>query len=487
MIKSLTLIRNYIINYIKNLESKIISEITPTIVDPLIYTEWNTSLNNIHPLFLEIFNRIDDDLDYFNLLDDIYNQYFKSRITLLNKYIIKPFDLSLSLIDFANVNLNLYLKLINKEYNIFMQFTTPSQLNNDILNNFFQNDLLDSLYYSIRNKILSESNINLLCDLINLINSFENPLFDQILHDVQTRLIFKINKFIELNIKNYKSTLTPSDIYPPILKSIQLINKIHSLLNQSIFDDLISIIVHHILVSLNKLNDDAIDKILYKLKSLLKFQNFLNNYDIKYSRKHTVINIKNYFPHIENNFINYKVELQDNIDLQSKKFINNGTRMLLIGLANNSLSTSDWNTQLIKNLTEELPRLKLLLNQFLGANEVNNYLIDCLNKEFMEKITVMLRSREPHHDDTDIDDILDVDQINKKWSNVIVDLIKQENEEQQYIEEEKDYLDMLNIQNDGDVKDDEDEEGDGDDDDVVSSVISNLDNGVAESDGTVNN
>lgn len=371
MIRALTLIRNFLINYLKSVESKLITQIdeipkdteiannknkTSVLIDALINKNFVDNLDSFFNLFIEIYKRSYSNDDYFNLLDDIYNQYFKTRGFLVKTYIIHQFtsnvDFNTDLINLANSNLKFFTKLIEKEFEIFKNlfFLPPTEITENTDNSanltaahkFFES-LLDPLYYLLRNKILRETKINSLCELINLIKSYteiENDpigfseildmqqlskidyeeLFQPILEDAQTRLVFRIHKYVETNIVNYKKTgkeliisnkptstvngdnenddlidnnllLNSTLIYPPIIDSIKLLTKIYQLLKQSIFDDITSSVVHLSLLSLenNFNNNSTIDCKLYEIRSLILFKDYINSFEIEHARKETTL------------------------------------------------------------------------------------------------------------------------------------------------------------------------------------------------------
>lgn len=376
MIRALTLIRNYIINYIRSIENKISTQIKPENTQALLYVTFVDNISNVYPLFIELYQRAainnidaDDDSndDYYNLLDDVYNQYTKTRSHMMNQHIVQPFLTSTDftntpLVEFTNTNLNFFTKLIDRETEAFktlfflptplMQSTSDNTANATAVTTYLEH-LLDPIYYILRNKILRESNIDNLCELISLINtystpSFHAPLLRPILHDAQTRLVFRVQKYIDIHITKYKTTgkelvitKTATLIYPPIEHSIDVLNKIYGLLNSAVFDDIASNIVHLCIASLENFTSPHknVEHQLYAIKSLLTLKDTIhNNFEILHFRRETTLDFSGLrtvlsksgtvydklvgsLPTIVNDIVDVHVELQVSIRKAVHEFI----------------------------------------------------------------------------------------------------------------------------------------------------------------------
>lgn len=358
LIRALSMIRNYVIKTIKNIENDTIESIkgldSAVVINSIINNKFSESMTIIYSPFFELYKRsFGDDDDISNLLEDVYNQYQTTRLKLVKSYIIDPY---LKNVDFTDpVNkltqsvLSFYAGLLGKELEIYEKafFLPPTELldglNNDSnmiqMHRFFES-ILESMYYSLRNKIIRENDIDTLCDLINIIQSYfideqagdeENTnnltfypkpnfeiLFKPLLEDVQTRLVFRVQIYLEANIVNYKktgreliienrkekadTTLTDDQIvknlefvesskmvYPPIIKAIKLLTKIYTLVKPQVFDELAGSIVHLCILSLrnNYGQPDSVDlnAKLYQMESLLWFKNNINMFDIEFVQR----------------------------------------------------------------------------------------------------------------------------------------------------------------------------------------------------------
>lgn len=562
MLRALSLIRNYLITYLKNLNSKILENLhsqskptddsdapnTSNVDKSLIYEALINNMfsqdNTIYNLFVEIYIRFNvndestlknsDDInnksistninnknnnndDFFNLLYDIYNQYFKIRENLLNNYIIQPYmnniDFNNKLIDLSNNSINFFIKILNKEFDIFKNlfFLTPNECNSDVdnsanysaLNKFLEN-LLDPLYYLLRNKILRESNINSLCELITLIESFNKDgndgrdenikfffefklnfyeLFQPVLQDAQTRLIFQIQKNVEINIVNYKSTgkellLTNKSsnsnmIYPPILYAIQLLTKIYQLINKSIFDDILNSIIHLCVLSLkeNFKNNYSIDSKLYQIKSLITLKNFLNEFEFDYyltkdtkidfsglsslyskfirsdsnvsnnldkndlklkSNKHDNLfnTILGTIPTVHEDFTDNRIELQIEIRNLVHEFIEiiSKTFTEILNIEDEENITPDKikqiNSKFIETIENRLSGIKLAIESFIKSFKIITFLIDGIQEDINLKYKLFCESINKLEKPELSNSLLKLEDINDIWITKVKEILK---------------------------------------------------------------
>ncbi|GMM28695.1 Golgi transport complex subunit [Martiniozyma asiatica (nom. inval.)] len=375
LIRALSLIRTFLVKSIKNLELDVISSIqlledkqSSVMVHALVNTKFLEGMVNLYPYFMELYQRSNINDESFNLLDDVYNQYFKSRFNIIQTFIINPYilnseNLSDDLLELSQSNLSFFGKTLEKESEIFEKsfFLTPIDIKLEIDNstnltamNEFMEILLDPLYYLLRNRIIRETKINSLCELITILQAYTeseqqqqqheeneeiinnsitgidyNKLYAPIIEDVQTRLVFRVQMYVEKNIVNYKRTgkeliienrkeikskgatkneqegdgyecegkginnsheenfenrkldqeidtneIIFSDslkdeskilVYPPILKSVKLLTKIYTLVKQPVFDDLCASIVHLCILSLQSNFPSSSDSLDSKL------------------------------------------------------------------------------------------------------------------------------------------------------------------------------------------------------------------------------
>lgn len=395
--RAFSLIRNFLIEDLKKLNTRITAkfaaqkESTVISLDLLLYSEFldyagvdekGQPIENQYrfpDLVSEIINRIDNHEEYTGLVNDVLGQYFRTRLVLLNAHIIQPHHEQLQpqpaskdLVQTCQNNISFYKKLIEREFSLFKRFFSYDAMNRleksylkDELYNYFR-QLIDPLYDELRNKVIRETNISSLCHLTNLLQKyyefedFEDggsvvsgpsvlasfsasvdltdninfgELFEPILSDVQARLVFRVQIYIDDKLAKYKprpedlmigsrrrksSTVSNKDnklvakasvdleadfdenlfpdLYLPLGKALTILSNIYELINSVVFDDLAHYIVHsciHILKTnaykLALVHLGKMDAQLYYLKNLIILKNQLNNFDIQFVRTETTL------------------------------------------------------------------------------------------------------------------------------------------------------------------------------------------------------
>ncbi|GMM34080.1 Golgi transport complex subunit [Saccharomycopsis crataegensis] len=200
--------------------------------------------------------------------------------------------------------------------------------------NWVDTVLLEPLHDLLRPRILKENDITVLCQLISLLQKYyenddlEEPEFDDaaqdwrkfqidfarafnpILTDIQARLIFKVQVYIDDNITKYKPRLddfkvppanaasvdeNPLDSaysgwYPTLRTAVQLLSQIHQLVNSAIFDDLAHGAVHLCIASLREAYSFSLkvsgpkDAQLFLMRNLLALKRSVEGFDIAYAK-----------------------------------------------------------------------------------------------------------------------------------------------------------------------------------------------------------
>jgi hypothetical protein len=344
MTRSLTLIKNFMNEELKLLGEKLTKSIKNNEnknIDLLIYNEFNNYLkNNDHfgEWIIELIKRIPNHLEYKGLLSDVMSNYFAVRLQFINLYLstisLNESNENKSPVQVSQDHISFYKRLIEKEMGLFNNFfilnSSVSSIINHELYEFFKR-ILDPLYDSSRHIILKETNITNLCQLsillqkyyefdeeeINIQNEINyGELFQPILDDVQSRLIFRIQIYVDETLMKYKpkaedlkignrkssgvephrnvldidyqANLFP-EVYLPLGKALTLLSEIYELINHIVFDHLAHYIVHSCIellrggfYKLSVTHLGIIDAKLHYLKNLMILKMQLNNYDIKF-------------------------------------------------------------------------------------------------------------------------------------------------------------------------------------------------------------
>ncbi|KAK6455593.1 Sec34-like family-domain-containing protein [Scheffersomyces xylosifermentans] len=376
--RGLTLVKNYEIGELRSISDGLLRKLHDQVsnnkanytIELLLYNEFNNYLkyngNSFNDLINEIIVRVPGHEEYKGLLNDVLNNYFKIRLNFLNMYISHNTTIqklfshnynSTDLVQTSQDQISFFKKTVEREFSLFRNFfiqeghSIPSFMSDEFYN--FLKNILDPLYDSVRQLILREFNINNLCQLTTLLQKyyeFEDDdeelltssikdydrrdsinyeiLFQPILEDVQTRLIFRIQRYVDDTLMKYKpkpedlkignrkkrSTIADKnsttdvveyvhpldvdysdnlfkDVYLPLGKALTLLSNIYELINSVVFDDLAHYIVHSSIsllkgefykLSLTHLG--VIDAKLVYLQNLIILKAQINNFDIQYTR-----------------------------------------------------------------------------------------------------------------------------------------------------------------------------------------------------------
>lgn len=364
MTRGLTLIRNYLIDFLRSIHTSFSEkhkdeDITDLTLDVYMYNDPVNQLEkhdqSIQFLVLlgAIVDRCVSHEQYQGLVSDVLQQYFKFRLQLIKVYIEKQTMLKQdegakapnSTVLFCQKQISLYKKLLEKERTLFIKFCPieqyPSQQHKvlfDELYEFFK-QALEPLYDEVRNRILREQSITELCNLTNLLASYYEyddemtvltstdnwidygQLFEPMMHDSQSRLVFRIQNYIDNKLLKYKpqpedlqlgnrktteetqkrdSNLLEMDenlfptLYVPLGKALTILSNVYELLNSMVFDDIAHHVVHSCIFMLKNgamklavTHLGALDAKLFYLKNLITLKNQLNNFDIQFVRTET--------------------------------------------------------------------------------------------------------------------------------------------------------------------------------------------------------
>ncbi|QPG76008.1 hypothetical protein FOA43_003394 [Brettanomyces nanus] len=386
MVRALTLMRNYIISNLREEEQRAQTKInvqknddnetsSRVLIDATLYSQFAKDLSKTSILFKRLYQRssskLEESEEYFGLLNDCYNQYFKSRGALLHSVIGSTSkddkDAKSSTSQKIQASLSKFSKLLNRESAVFKRiFFIPeseiienrdNEVNIGAMNTFFES-LVDPLYESLRDQIIRETSIDELCETLGIIEGYFDydyedgntasgistldsqtsgmdfikggidyqRLFRPLLEDTESRLVFRVRRYIDTNVLNYQRTgkelsiesrrTRPSDgdtvepdldmtlsntsnvtplsprtsfIYPPVLKTVKLLSRIYQLVGQNIFDDMANSIVHLAITSLKSNFDDdvSLESKLYEIKNLMFLKDYMSSFDVEGSSRET--------------------------------------------------------------------------------------------------------------------------------------------------------------------------------------------------------
>lgn len=375
MTRSLTLIRNYLIEELKsiyvNVTRKLETEITNRATnadlinyDVFIYNTFKSYLDDSEGLLYsqvnlveQITKRIDDHQEYRSLLQDVLKQYFLVRSLLLKKpvsiFLKECGDSGEAVIaQICHHGMSFFRRKLERELELFRDSFGYNSSYNVLsfmvaeLYSWFK-DVLTPFYDFMRSKILRESNISSLCELAASLQkhyefeeqgALENylqvkinlgELFEPILHDTQSRLVYRIQTYVDGVLATYKPTLEDlslghrrnlatdlvpqlheasldkdycknlfKELYLPVGKALTILTEIYELIDSMVFDDLAHYIIQDCIKMLKKTTYPKyvsaigpFEAKLYFLNNLIIIYNQLSNFDIQNVREETTLDL----------------------------------------------------------------------------------------------------------------------------------------------------------------------------------------------------
>ncbi|AAS54637.1 AGR147Wp [Eremothecium gossypii ATCC 10895] len=378
LVRSCSLIVNYLTNFLRGVETDVNSKLLniangtsgSASRDALLYNKFAAAAEEFSSLLQTLQQQVNLESnskyreELASLLDECYEHYFRIRDKLLQHTIRAQLEESAGLLG-ENImvrslqqNILFFTKLCEKEYNIFSKFF-PQETDLQRINDWLY-QLCEPLHDSTRADILRESSITHICDAITLLNKYYqfeessteyslqfgkvrfDRLFEPILQDLQARLIFRAEAYVQRKVTNYTPPKEDTDkrtgkgtygtmvdthtgaadedhslllqflenyelpengslvgnqlkaYYPSLLYALALLSKVYQLVNSSVFDNLAHHIVHDCIQSLKGAYQSSpdfthLDDMLTYLKNLLMLRDQVQHFDIQYSSNETYL------------------------------------------------------------------------------------------------------------------------------------------------------------------------------------------------------
>lgn len=330
MTRSMTLIKNWLVDEIKTRQDQVTSlaskskKANPEL---FVFAEFlSYDYDTFKSWVGEIEKRIPGHAEYKGLLWEVNNQFFKTRLKLVRTLPDFVETRDVPVVQRVQELLNHFNRLITKEHDIYLKYFGDKAEQDQLY--YYLKTMLDPLYDTIRGMILKETNISELCQLATLLQKYYEfegeastkevnfgKLYKSIVDDVQARLMFRIQIYIDHVLKRYqpkaedlqlgrrRSSTTQAEanildvdfaenlfdsLYLPLGKGLTLLTTIYGLINNAVFDDLAHYIVHTCIELLNgqfiglaTTHLGALDAKLLYLKNLLLLREQVNNFDIR--------------------------------------------------------------------------------------------------------------------------------------------------------------------------------------------------------------
>ncbi|CUS21243.1 LAQU0S02e09296g1_1 [Lachancea quebecensis] len=364
MVRCCSLMATYLSNCLRSIYEEVIKSpegISQSATrDALLYNKFSSIAIDFYSVSKELSSRYSnkhqqiyhDELG--SILQDCYNEYFRIRMKLLSPLISGQLGnkeqqpKKLPLVKDIQDNLLFFTQLCEDEHSLIVKFFSEKESKKSFNEWLFR--LCEPFHDHVREKVLQESDVASLCDAVTLLNKYyqfeENSeeydaqfnsiqldkIFEPLLQDVQYRLIFRAQIYVETSIIAYRPTKDAFSInyrksglskiekgdgivrsfldsisessdeveemrscYPPVTRAIALLSKIYQMVNSSIFDTLAHHIVHDCVESLKAAHrlvrgsEDNLDMNLCYLKNLLMLRKQVQNFDIQYVCNETYV------------------------------------------------------------------------------------------------------------------------------------------------------------------------------------------------------
>jgi hypothetical protein len=457
MTRALTLAQTYFNNQIRDIMNQIQHQISskslnPTTQSALLYAKFENEASRLKEVTDHIAVRCDAHEEYNGLYEECLKTYLSARYKLVNPMVYKKFEEFASdprnLVQLSRSCLSFYRQLCGDEKNLFDKFFS----NGD---NYFRewlSDLCDPLYDTLRQRIIRETSIDNLCELTSMLLSYDNSgdeekdsinyayVFQPVLHDVQSRLVFRVQTYIQSDIVQYVPK--PEDLsemgghrkkdieeekndedsfntetlfkgwYPPMRKAITLLSQIYQLVKSTVFDDLAHRIVHECMESLQKAQTLAVSRLgaieahLFFIKHLLTLRTQIMGFDIDYVPAEVLVDFsglqevfskvrqegvsfsgsgllnlaKASVPKVVNDMFDAKEELYAKL----KNSIHEFTEVSVQSIVKSILDNPDPKTavektrQLRQDATTEFPRIRGIIETYIDDERTIDILIDSI-------------------------------------------------------------------------------------------------------------
>ncbi|SCU81461.1 LAFA_0C05094g1_1 [Lachancea sp. 'fantastica'] len=357
LLRCCNMMASYLNNSLKTLYNEVARSLETTTElatrEALLYNKFRSRAGDFYAVSEELSNRCASTSnnryrdDVKAVLQNCYQEYSQIRSRLLQPLIrdkvngLNAENSDFSLVKYIQDNLLFFSQLCRNEYDLVAQFFPEAEGKSYFNRWLFR--LCEPLHDSVREKVLRENEVTVLCDSVTLLNKFYqfeedskeyqdqfknvylDKIFEPLLQDVQYRLIFCAQKYVELNIVNFKPTKDAFIInhrksipanaesknaivtsfldsiselegeadevrscYPPVLRAVALLSRIYQMVNSSIFDNIAHHIVHDCIESLRsafqlvKQSEDSLEPRLAYLKNLLMLRKQVQAFEIQY-------------------------------------------------------------------------------------------------------------------------------------------------------------------------------------------------------------
>lgn len=355
--RALGMIRSHISSVLKNTTSQVQTamlssggskaSVSEGVEASIIYVRFKAAASELKPVLEEIESR-SQRKEYVQILADCHRLYCEHRLSLIKDIVhqrISIFSKKEALPSLTRSGCAYLMQVCQLEHQLFDHFFPSSSEDISSLAPLID-PLCTYLYDTLRPKLIHETNIDTLCELVEILKvevlgeqlsrrseslAGLRPTLDRILADVHERLTFRARTHIRDEIANYipfdedldypakleqsaelKSEVTSdnrsADVsklwYPPLEKTVSCLSKLYQCLEQEVFTGLAQEAVEFCSISIQKASklivkrSSPMDGQLFLIKHLLILREQIAPFDIEFSVTHKELDFSHLLDHL---------------------------------------------------------------------------------------------------------------------------------------------------------------------------------------------
>lgn len=355
--RALGMIRSHVLSVLKSASSQVQAAIWSSggsktsvsegVEASLIYVRFKAAASELKPVLEEIESR-SSKKEYVQILEECHKLYCEQRLSLVKGIVqqrISEFSKKETLPSLTRSGCAYLMQVCQLEHQLFDHFFPSSS--GDISSLAPLIDPLSTFLYDIlRPKLIHETNVDLLCELVDILKvevlgeqlsrrseslAGLRPTLERILADVHERLTFRARTHIRDEIANYipsdedlnypskleqsagtKLETTSADEnpdvyktwYPPLEKTVSCLSKLYQCLEQAVFTGLAQEAVEVCSESIQKASkliakrSSPTDGQLFLIKHLLILREQIAPFDIEFSVTHKELDFSHLLEHL---------------------------------------------------------------------------------------------------------------------------------------------------------------------------------------------
>ncbi|KAL9444923.1 hypothetical protein AB3S75_018003 [Citrus x aurantiifolia] len=355
--RALGMIRSHVLSVLKSASSQVQAAIRSSggsktsvsegVEASLIYVRFKAAASELKPVLEEIESR-SSKKEYVQILEECHKLYCEQRLSLVKGIVqqrISEFSKKETLPSLTRSGCAYLMQVCQLEHQLFDHFFPSSSEDISSLAPLID-PLSTFLYDKLRPKLIHETNVDLLCELVDILKvevlgeqlsrrseslAGLRPTLERILADVHERLTFRARTHIRDEIANYipsdedlnypskleqsavtKLETTSADEnpdvyktwYPPLEKTVSCLSKLYQCLEQAVFTGLAQEAVEVCSESIQKASkliakrSTPMDGQLFLIKHLLILREQIAPFDIEFSVTHKELDFSHLLEHL---------------------------------------------------------------------------------------------------------------------------------------------------------------------------------------------